>query len=217
MAKAIAICTCEKCGNTFERTNICYNRRDADSWEAWAKDHFTLCPECYAAEKAAQMAEANDIREMHYGEYKQNFADCKTVPGSYDPKTKMIQVYVPKDIPEESASAESSPSQDPAPSSEREAKFIQALHLFLNAFLRVNGGKEHSRTIKKSGKIFIAELLYIDSSGWKSCITICPQTGMYLHTLYEGRSGDWFPCPGSSHLSLDLLKKVADEMNKMSK
>lgn len=54
MAKATATCTCAKCGATFTRTKICYNRRDADSWEEWAVSHFDECTACYTARKAAE-------------------------------------------------------------------------------------------------------------------------------------------------------------------
>lgn len=48
MAKATAICTCEVCGKQFKkkRRNL-FKRRDADSWEEWAKAHYTMCPDCY--------------------------------------------------------------------------------------------------------------------------------------------------------------------------
>lgn len=54
MAKATATCTCAKCGATFTRTKICYNRRDADSWEDWAVANFDECTACYTARKAAE-------------------------------------------------------------------------------------------------------------------------------------------------------------------
>lgn len=46
MARATAICTCAKCGASFEKTTIKHNRREANSWENWAEDHFKLCPDC---------------------------------------------------------------------------------------------------------------------------------------------------------------------------
>lgn len=47
MAKATARCTCKYCGAEFTKTAIKYNRREADSWEEWAVEHFDECPSCY--------------------------------------------------------------------------------------------------------------------------------------------------------------------------
>lgn len=35
------------------------------------------------------------IERMHYGKYKQHYADCETVTGSYDKETKTIDVIIP--------------------------------------------------------------------------------------------------------------------------
>ena len=50
MAKARAICTCKRCGQTFTREAYKRNTREAAAWEAWAVDHFDTCPDCYRAE-----------------------------------------------------------------------------------------------------------------------------------------------------------------------
>lgn len=42
--------------------------------------------------KAASEAAAKGIRRMHYSEYKSNYSDCQTVEGSYDKRTKTIEV-----------------------------------------------------------------------------------------------------------------------------
>ena len=42
--------------------------------------------------KAAAEAARTGLRRMHYSEYKNNYADCKTVDGSYDKATKTIEV-----------------------------------------------------------------------------------------------------------------------------
>lgn len=44
------------------------------------------------AAKAAAETVKTGLRRMHYSEYKNNYSDCKTVPGSYDKKTKTIEV-----------------------------------------------------------------------------------------------------------------------------
>lgn len=46
MAKATVTCTCEKCGKEFTVIAKKYNRREADSFEQWAINHITLCPDC---------------------------------------------------------------------------------------------------------------------------------------------------------------------------
>lgn len=41
---------------------------------------------------AADESARKGIRRMHYGEYKRDYADCETVEGSYDKRTKTIEV-----------------------------------------------------------------------------------------------------------------------------
>lgn len=57
MAKAIATCTCERCGATFEKQTFKRNRREADSWAEWAEQTFTLCPDCEQREREDKAAE----------------------------------------------------------------------------------------------------------------------------------------------------------------
>lgn len=54
MAVGVASCTCERCGARFEKRATRANRREADSWVAWAEENITVCPDCYRAEKAAK-------------------------------------------------------------------------------------------------------------------------------------------------------------------
>jgi len=49
------------------------------------------CAGCKETEKKGACKEV----EMHYSEYKKDYADCKTKAGSYDKKVKTIIVYVP--------------------------------------------------------------------------------------------------------------------------
>lgn len=44
------------------------------------------------AMKAAAEAAKAGLRRMHYSEYKTNYSDCQTVEGSYDKKSKTIEV-----------------------------------------------------------------------------------------------------------------------------
>ena len=57
MARATAMCTCSVCGKTFEKSTIRSNRREADSWEKWAEQAYTTCPECEQKEREAKAAE----------------------------------------------------------------------------------------------------------------------------------------------------------------
>lgn len=57
------------------------------SWalkKAWAEAKETI--------KTAVETAKTGTRRMHYSEYKSNYSDCKTVEGSYDKKTKTIEV-----------------------------------------------------------------------------------------------------------------------------
>ena len=85
---------CSVCGQEHETRVKKYNRQQATDWEAWAKENIHICPSCYRAEKDRQGCEEV---EMHYGEYKKNFSNCKTKPDSYNRDTKTIIVYVPKE------------------------------------------------------------------------------------------------------------------------
>lgn len=60
MARALAICTCEWCGKTFEKVQYCHNRREADNWEEWAERNFTVCPDCWREQKEKERQEANE-------------------------------------------------------------------------------------------------------------------------------------------------------------
>ena len=48
MAKASVTVTCNECGREFKVEKQCYNRREADSYEAWVSNQSEHhCPECY--------------------------------------------------------------------------------------------------------------------------------------------------------------------------
>lgn len=59
MAKATAICTCRKCGKTFEKYATKYNRAEADRWVEWIERTITICPDCEREERMKQAAELN--------------------------------------------------------------------------------------------------------------------------------------------------------------
>lgn len=47
MAKASIKIICATCGKDFVHSAFRSNRADADQYEAWARDHITICPACY--------------------------------------------------------------------------------------------------------------------------------------------------------------------------
>lgn len=46
--------------------------------------------------KEAAEAAKTGLRRMHYSEYKRDYSDCQTVEGSYDKRTKTIEVMTRK-------------------------------------------------------------------------------------------------------------------------
>lgn len=48
MAKATVTKICPTCGREIKWSTTCSNRREANSWEAWAEKQEILCTECYA-------------------------------------------------------------------------------------------------------------------------------------------------------------------------
>lgn len=57
MAKATAICKCRKCGKGFIKMTTNASRKEANAWEAWAKENYTLCTDCYRESKEAGLPE----------------------------------------------------------------------------------------------------------------------------------------------------------------
>lgn len=66
-----------------------------------------VCPDCYLAQQTAGCEEV----EMHYSEYKNNYADCKTKANSYDKRAKTIIVYVPREDIQEEAPVEAAETE----------------------------------------------------------------------------------------------------------
>lgn len=51
MAQARITLTCSCCGKSFDHRHTCYNRSEANSYEEWARENITLCPDCYASSR----------------------------------------------------------------------------------------------------------------------------------------------------------------------
>lgn len=80
MAKASIIVACSECGREYKVEKKCYNRRDADNFEAWIasqKEHY--CPECYAKIKAAERQAERDAENKRAAEAS---ADLPSLEGS---------------------------------------------------------------------------------------------------------------------------------------
>lgn len=56
MAIGKASLVCPTCGEVFEITKRCYNRKEADSWEEWVKTTRRECPDCYKERRKMEMA-----------------------------------------------------------------------------------------------------------------------------------------------------------------
>lgn len=59
--------------------------------EYW--ENYGICSQCWLAEQNANCDEV----EMPYSEYKNRYASCRTKPKTYDCRTHLITVYVPKE------------------------------------------------------------------------------------------------------------------------
>lgn len=75
MAMAIVDLVCKECGNHFQHRKECYKRSDADSYEEWAKQNITLCPECLRAaarqkqeDQAAKLEQENELPALEGSE-----------------------------------------------------------------------------------------------------------------------------------------------------
>lgn len=89
MAIARAICTCVKCGTTFEKTATKRNREDADRWVEWARQTFDECPACYGKrmrEEEAQKPLTIEVKLDPYAQMLYFVATGNTFPHKDDLK-----------------------------------------------------------------------------------------------------------------------------------
>lgn len=82
MAKATITYTCKVCGKQTTESVTKYNRREADSWEAWAAAHIDTCPDC---RRAAQKADRETKISAAFTEFCGR-SDVKLVELSGSPK-----------------------------------------------------------------------------------------------------------------------------------
>lgn len=57
MAIAKITLTCSACGAEFTHRRDCWNRTDANNYEAWAQANISTCPACYHKQQVAKQAE----------------------------------------------------------------------------------------------------------------------------------------------------------------
>lgn len=69
MARTSITLTCTRCGNEFKHIHFSRNQAEASSYEAWAVDHITVCPDCHAAEQAAKQQTALEEYMASFGEH----------------------------------------------------------------------------------------------------------------------------------------------------
>ena len=58
MSRVKMVLKCEHCGKEFEHIHTCRNSTEAGSYEIWARENITTCPDCYAAQKRAHQLDA---------------------------------------------------------------------------------------------------------------------------------------------------------------
>lgn len=58
MSRVKMVLKCEHCGKEFEHIHTCRNSTEAGSYEVWARENITICPDCYAAQKRAHQLDA---------------------------------------------------------------------------------------------------------------------------------------------------------------
>lgn len=63
MAKVTIDLVCERCGKEFTHTKYCCNSREANTYENWATDNITMCPDCYSLSKIEEV-EFDNIVEL---------------------------------------------------------------------------------------------------------------------------------------------------------
>ena len=83
-----------KCGHT-ETVKLFGKYKDRENKIKWYETNCS-CSECSKKAYNDEMMKTHDVIEMHYGKYKNEYSDCKTVIDSYNSETKTIKVYVKK-------------------------------------------------------------------------------------------------------------------------
>lgn len=84
-----------KCGHE-EDVQLFGKHKDREKRIEWYEKEYD-CSKCRTETYRKKMAETHNEVIMPYREYKENYADCKTLRDSYDSVTRTILVFVPKE------------------------------------------------------------------------------------------------------------------------
>ena len=84
-----------KCGHE-EEVNLFGKYKDREKRIEWYEKECE-CSKCRTVTYRKKMAETHNEVIMSYREYKENYADCKTLRDSYDNVTRTVLVFVPKE------------------------------------------------------------------------------------------------------------------------
>lgn len=82
------------CGHTEEVELFGKIKERERKIEYWTENG--LCSACYLEQKNIKASIGCEEVEMSYKKYKEEYPNCKTKKGSWNPTTKSIIVYIPK-------------------------------------------------------------------------------------------------------------------------
>lgn len=109
------------CGHEHE-VELCGKYNERERRIKWYEES-GICENCKEAAKASKLSATCKEVEMHYSEYKNNYAECETKSGSYNKATKTIIVYVPRPTEEPTEIFEDEVAQDDAEDASDEIVF----------------------------------------------------------------------------------------------
>lgn len=89
---------CVMCGCLVRREKVCLSTEQRDWWKAKIRKEETTCCLCWYKEELRKMGRSDevDVRRMPYSEYKKEWNTCRCVPGSYNKRTKTVEVVITK-------------------------------------------------------------------------------------------------------------------------
>nr|DAP27054.1 MAG TPA: hypothetical protein [Caudoviricetes sp.] len=89
---------CVICGCLVRRERMCLSAEQRDWWKAKVQTEETTCYLCWYKEELRKKGRSDKIvvKRMPYTEYKREWGTCRYVPGSYNERTKTIEVVITK-------------------------------------------------------------------------------------------------------------------------
>ena len=90
--------SCVICGCLVRREKMCLSTEQRDWWKAKIQKEETTCYLCWYKEELRKMGRSDEVevRRMPYSEYKKEWSTCRCIPGSYNERTKTIEVIITK-------------------------------------------------------------------------------------------------------------------------